>query len=136
MKGKIFGLAAIMLMGAALFQFAVNAKPNGGEKIVLAQTATTGQSEWQAYKKEQEEKIRINDERIAALRANADTTKTLAAVDNTRIENLQKRNAELRTKITTYKYNESKWDQFKREFNHDMAELGKAIKDLGKDNVK
>jgi hypothetical protein len=29
-----------------------------------------------------------------------------------------------------------KWESFKKEFNHDMDELGKSIKDLFKDNVK
>lgn len=32
--------------------------------------------------------------------------------------------------------NYEKLESFKTEFKHDMDELGKSIKDLGKDNVK
>jgi|ERR1043165_1424966 uncharacterized protein len=90
------------------------------------------------FRKEQLEKIRKNDEKIAELKkAKANTDKAVADAYNKRIDALQKKNAELRTQLTDFKYNsESKWEEFKREFNHDMDELGKSLKDLGKDNVK
>jgi DNA-directed RNA polymerase subunit N (RpoN/RPB10) len=33
-----------------------------------------------------------------------------------------------------YEKSQSDWEAFKREFNHDMEELGKALKDLTVDN--
>ena len=102
----------------------------------VIQTAAQ-QNDWDAYRKEQVEKIRKNDERIAELKKQkANTDKTVNAAYQKRIDALQQKNTELRSKITEYKYNESKWEQFKREFNHDMDELGKSLKDIGKDNVK
>lgn len=53
------------------------------------------------------------------------------------IANLEKKNDRLRSKLADYK-DDSKdnWQSFKREFNHDMDELGTAINDLFKDNKK
>jgi len=94
-------------------------------------------NDWDTYKKDQIEKIRKNDESIAQLKMErAKAGKSMDAAYTQRIDQLQKKNADLRTRLNNYKYNESKWEQFKREFNHDMDELGNAIKDLGKDNVK
>jgi TolA-binding protein len=56
---------------------------------------------------------------------------------NERIDELQRRNEEMEARIRDYKSNNREnWQEFKREFNNDMDELGKAFRDLGKDNVK
>jgi hypothetical protein len=55
-----------------------------------------------------------------------------------RITELERRNDNLRTKL--HDYNEEKrsekWESFKREFNHDMDELGTSIKDIFRDDKK
>ena len=136
MKNKTLALAVIMFTAGIFSVSLSNAKSVVKEKNTTIQT-TTAQNDWANYKKEQEDKIRKNDERIAELkREKANTSKTVDSLYNKRIATLQQKNSELRTKIVTYKYEESKWEQFKREFNHDMDELGKSLKDLGKDNVK
>jgi hypothetical protein len=38
--------------------------------------------------------------------------------------------------MDTYEKKQSDWESFKREFNHDMDELGQALKDLTVDNKK
>lgn len=35
-----------------------------------------------------------------------------------------------------YEKSQSDWETFKREYNHDMDELGNALKDLTVDNKK
>jgi hypothetical protein len=35
-----------------------------------------------------------------------------------------------------YDKNQTDWEKFKREFNHDMDELGKSLKDLTVNNKK
>lgn len=48
---------------------------------------------------------------------------------------LEQKNDDLKKKIEeSDKTISSKWSSFKKEFNHDMEELGKAIKDIGVDN--
>ena len=44
-----------------------------------------------------------------------------------RIDTLEKQNNDLKTKIETYDQSQSNWESFKREFNHDMDELGKSF---------
>jgi ATPase subunit of ABC transporter with duplicated ATPase domains len=52
-------------------------------------------------------------------------------------EKLQKRNIEFENDIKSFDEKVSQKNQsFKREFKHDMGELGNSIKDLFKDNVK
>ncbi|MBK7408934.1 MAG: hypothetical protein IPJ40_13250 [Saprospirales bacterium] len=51
-----------------------------------------------------------------------------------RIETLEQKNRDLRTKMANYEQNQSDWESFKREFNHDMDELGQALKDFTVDN--
>jgi hypothetical protein len=43
----------------------------------------------------------------------------------------------MKDKMNGYKAEgKDKWENFKTEFNHDMDELGNALSDLGKNNVK
>lgn len=51
-----------------------------------------------------------------------------------RIETLEQQNKDFRKKIEDYEKSQTDWEIFKREFNHDMDELGKALKDLTVDN--
>lgn len=130
MKTKIIALTIAMFVAGTFVTASVHSR------VTALQTAQKT-TDWSAYKKEQEEKIKKNEERIAELKkAKASTNKTIDDIYNKQIDKLQQKNTELRTKIVTYKYDKSKWKQFKREFNHDMDELGKALKDIGKDNVK
>lgn len=90
------------------------------------------------YKAEKLQKIADNEKRIAELREKQKTSgKTMDKILQSRIEALEKRNAELKDKLNNYQDTDNaKWEEFKREFNHDMDELGNSINDIGKDNVK
>ncbi len=93
--------------------------------------------EYEAFKAEAQEKIKKNDERIGELRVKLTKPgKVLDEYYESRITALEKRNRELREKIDSYDRSRSDWGSFKREFNHDMDELGKAIEDLFVDNKK
>jgi Tfp pilus assembly protein PilE len=100
------------------------------------------EEEWLKFKNEQEERLQANDAEIKRYRANADKVKK--ADRNTyevKVKDLEDRNANLRARIDAYDKDtdrakkNSGWENFKREFNHDMDELGNAFKDLGKNNV-
>lgn len=94
--------------------------------------------DYRKFKEEAEKKIAENDEKIAELKAKKfDGTTEEREKYNKKIANLEKKNAELRDRVTNYKGDmHDKWNSFKREFNHDMKEMGTALKDLGKNNVK
>ena len=93
--------------------------------------------EWTAFKTESELKIRDNDVRIAELKVKMNKPgKVLDGIYEKRILALEKQNKDLQVRINTYDNNRSDWELFKREFNHDMDELGQALKDLTVKNTK
>jgi hypothetical protein len=52
-----------------------------------------------------------------------------------KISELEQKNAKLKSDLADYKdESPDKWTSFKIEFNHDMNELGKAIKDFTVNN--
>ena len=92
---------------------------------------------WNIYKADAEVRIEKNDARIADLKNPPKKPgKIQAKIDAAKIEDLQKRNADLRARIVTYNLEHSEWESFKREFEHDMEALGKAFEDLAVNNKK
>lgn len=94
--------------------------------------------EYNEFKFQSDKQISDNATRIAELRLQSDKIKkeTKEEYEKT-IVALEKRNEALQSKINEHK-DESKdgWESFKREFSHDMDELGQSITDIGKNNVK
>ncbi len=91
--------------------------------------------EWNAFKTESEVKIKENQNRIDELRVKMKKPgQTFDEMYAKKIDNLEQKNKDLRTKIGGYETNQSDWESFKREFNHDMDELGQAIRDLTVNN--
>lgn len=92
------------------------------------------------FKKEAELKIDQNKKEIDDLKEERATKKNAREKEiyNERITELKRRNDVLRDRL--HNYNEEKrtekWESFKREFNHDMDELGTSIKDVFRDNKK
>lgn len=93
--------------------------------------------EWTAFKTETKLKIKANDVRIAELKLKLKKPgKVLDPIYAQRIEDLSKRNEDLQTKIDNYGPGQTDWQKFKSEFNHDMDELGHALKDFTVKNTK
>ncbi len=91
--------------------------------------------EWIAFKLEQNEKIKNNDEHIAELKIKLNKPgKVLDPIYEKRIETLQAKNADLKARMLGYEKTQTDWAKFKEEFNHDIDELGKSLKDFGTDN--
>jgi ABC-type Na+ efflux pump permease subunit len=94
--------------------------------------------DFQKFKKEAEIKIRENQEKIAELKAKkSNDSREIKAKYDKKVLALEKKNNELKNKIK--KADDTKttmWTSFKREFNHDMDELGHAFKDIGVSNTK
>lgn len=91
--------------------------------------------EWSAFKTDAELKIKNNQIRIADLKVKMKKSgKNLDEMYAKNIEALDQKNKDLTASIETYENNQSDWESFKREFNHDMDELGKALKDMTVNN--
>jgi chromosome segregation ATPase len=99
-----------------------------------AQKVATAE-EWAAFKIEANAKIQDNEVRIADLTVRLNKPgKILDPIYKKRIETLEEQNRDLKARLDVYEKNNSDWETFKREFNHDMDELGKALKDFTVDN--
>ncbi len=107
------------------------------QEVVDDQLKKANDADWQTYKAEANKTIAANDTRILELKkvAKKSGTRFDTAYEKS-IDELEKRNKSLKTKIEDYENNKTDWTSFKREFNSDMTELGKALKDLTVDNKK
>ena len=107
-------------------------------KEELEQAQREYEEEVEAYRQSVQTRIDNNKLEIERLRERRATDRAdIVRRRNERIDTLQRRNEELEERIRTYKSNSREnWQEFRREFNNDMDELGKAFKNLGKDNVK
>jgi len=92
---------------------------------------TVSAESWETFMSESRATIRNNEIRISELKIKMKRPgTTLDVLYEKRINALQQQNNSLNIKIEAYKENQSDWASFKREFNHDLAELGQALKDL------
>ena len=105
------------------------------ENMVVEETEA--QKAWKVFKTDMNAKITKNKETIAELKVKMKKPgKVLDAAYAKRIENLEAKNENLRTRLDEYENNQTDWDKFKREFDHDMGELATAFKELGTDSKK
>lgn len=105
------------------------------EELMEARKEATTE-EWQTFKNETTAKINENEIRIAELKAKMKKTgNSIDAISTKKIEELEQKNKDIEAKVETYKNDRSSdWESFKREYNHDINELGKALKDMTVNN--
>ena len=141
MKKLFYSLAVTMLLAAGIVFTSCNTgnrenKTNENVEEIQQERIATAE-EWAEFKSESERKIMENEARIVELKQKMmEPGVGLDSLRQNRIERLEERNNELRVKIRTYEDDKSDWDSFKREFNHDMDEIGDAFEDLTIDNKK
>jgi hypothetical protein len=147
MKKSIYTLAtALLITGTTLVSCKENTENKGEEVEVITNDegnslmvkSATQNKEWEAFKVNTDSLINKNDMRIAELKVKMNNTgKAADSTYKNKIAQLEERNAAMKVKIQSYKDDSSQnWDSFKTEFNHDMNELGSALKDLTVDNKK
>lgn len=146
MKKTFLVLVALAFVAAVPFsgctnsaQKVDNAKDNVTQaKEDLDEANQAYLAEVEAFKKESEAKTVTYDQRIAELKAKVAkvTGKTKVGYQK-QIAKLEKKNTEMKNMLKDYKEDgKDKWTSFKTEFNHDMDELGQALKDFTVDNKK
>lgn len=107
-------------------------------KSDLRQVKLDSAADYNMFKTAAEMKINNNKKEIATLKARkSNDTKEVKRKYDQKVTTLETRNDELQRKIDASGTTETnEWVSFKREFNRDMDELGKAFKDIAKDNTK
>lgn len=137
-------ITASLLLAALMFQNCSGSEKkveNAAENVAEAQEDLNKaeqkfDEEWANFRMESEQKIKENEVEIEKCREKAKSDKSYSQKHKEKIDELEKKNVELKDKIETYNSTKTKdnWAEFKREFNHDMNELGTALKDFGKNN--
>jgi len=104
-------------------------------ELANARKAATEQ-EWQSFKESTNATIDQNEKRINELKAKMN--KTGQSMDEQyakRINELEEKNREIKDKVNTYKNNASDdWQAFKKEYNSDMDDLGRSLKNFTVDD--
>jgi len=152
MRKKILALAAIIFMSITIAtsygqepdkkseKARENLKEEKSDVVDAKQDLKEAQkdsvSDYQSFKKESELKIKENEKSIADLKIkNSKTNAKNNDAYQKKVGELEQKNAQLKGNLAAYKDQDpNKWKTFKTEFNHDMDELGKAIKDFAVNN--
>jgi hypothetical protein len=99
------------------------------------ETATA--QEWKKFKADLDAKIMQNDERIAILKKQMiRKERKIDDLYNRRMDSLQVKSRSLKDRLERYDGVQTDWKKFKTEFERDMEELGKSLKDFTADNKK
>ena len=112
----------------------LNTAQNNENKV--AQNAAT-EDELKTFKLESELKIKNNEVSIAKLKLKMN--KPGSALDEVyarRIDSLQLKNQNLKTRMGNYEKTHTDWGKFKSDFNRDLNQLGKTINTLTEDHSK
>jgi hypothetical protein len=143
MKKSIFTLAIIVFIAGAMFtgcQSSADKVQDAKDNVAAANQALNQavKDSIQQFKKESAEKISNYDKNIADLKAKiAAVKKENKAAYEKKLTALEQKNIDMKKKLEAFKDDQiDQWNAFKREFNHDMDELGQAFKDLTVDNKK
>jgi hypothetical protein len=94
---------------------------------IVEQKAAT-EEEFKTFKLESELKIKNNEVSIAALKLKMNKSgSTLDEVYARRIDSIEIKNKNLKTRVNDYERSHSDWTKFKQDFNRDMDDLGRSI---------
>ncbi|MCW3077126.1 MAG: hypothetical protein JWO32_1735 [Bacteroidetes bacterium] len=112
----------------------VNITPDENATITDAQL----EQEREEFKHNSDLRIEENKRKIDELNTKIETSDERTRKEyRQRITELKARNEKAKERLNGYKgHDKNKWHEFKREFNHDMDELGHSLKDFTVDNKK
>ena len=144
MKNTIFILVVTVFMAGAMLsgcQSSAEKTGNAREKVqdVKDKVVDAAQELNQAlndsiqiFLKESEEKIIAYGKSIAEFKARiAKETEENKAKYEKKLAELEQKNSDMKKKLEDYKEEgKDQWTSFKSEFNHDMYELGEALKNF------
>ena len=137
MKNKMFAFAVIGCMtGIFLTGCDKTAEQKvEGAKQELKEAKADYTAEWQNFKTESEAQIKVNEDRIDTLKTKIEKAGTKSKAKYKKaVAELELKNRDLKKKLEEYNdEGESKWQEFKSNFNRDMDKVGNTMKDLFKD---
>jgi uncharacterized protein YlxW (UPF0749 family) len=95
------------------------------------------EEELKTFKLESELKIKTNEVSIAKLKVQMNKSgSAINEVYARRIDSLQIKNQNLKTRIADYEKTHTDWGKFKSDFNRDLNQLGKTLNSLTDEHTK
>jgi hypothetical protein len=96
------------------------------------------QTDLEYYRTENTARLTANEIMVKDFKERMASSKQQMKADlNKTITDLEEKNSAMKNKLNEYKLEgKDQWADFKTEFNHDMDELGTALKNLTVDNTK
>ncbi|MBK7373932.1 MAG: hypothetical protein IPJ09_21445 [Saprospiraceae bacterium] len=90
------------------------------------------------FKNETNEKLTANEKAFADFKIQMETAKKdVKATYEKQIAALEQKNSDMKKRMNEYSEDgKDNWQSFKREFDHDMDELGQSLKDFTVNNKK
>jgi septation ring formation regulator EzrA len=97
---------------------------------------TATEQEWQSFKESTNATVEQNEKRIIDLKMQMKRTgKSMDEQYAKKINELEEKNREIKEKVNTYNNEASDdWETFKKEYNRDMDDLGRSLKNFTVDN--
>lgn len=146
MKTQILSVLLIIAISTSIFTACDQNKPSSEtnnadtipQPMASVDTPADLELQWEQFRRESEKTMKDFDDSITAARARMKALgKKMQLRYDTTLTAMEQKNRELKNRLQQNKETgKEKFEAFKREFNHDMKELGQAIKDMGRDNVK
>ncbi|MEO0058531.1 MAG: hypothetical protein RLZZ312_178 [Bacteroidota bacterium] len=133
---SVFFVAAVMSISILACKSAAQKETAAKQNVAeanqdLENTKEKNAADWKVFKAEAEAKILSNDQRIAELKIKANKPgSTYDSVYKNRIEKLETQNNGLKSRIKNYNSSQTDWQTFKSDFNREMDEVGKNLKDI------
>ena len=107
------------------------------EDAKVAEQNLITSDEWLQFKQAAQLQVAKNEADIEILRIQKSKTgRTFDTLYEKRINQLEADNNKLNQRLATFEKEQSNWEEFKIEFNNDIAALGKALENLTLDNSK
>lgn len=132
-------IAATIISGCSSDAEKVETAKSEVDKAVqdLDQAKENYKKEYDKFKYDSDERTEANNKSIEKLKIHAKKLNKAAKIEYEKaIDDLEKRNNAMKEKVKDYKEEgNEKWQTFKNEFNHDMDNLGQALKDFNKSSV-
>ncbi len=139
MKQQIIKIAFTSVIAlTSITAFSQENKQAANARKDLREAKLDSADDYNRFKKEAEATIKENEKKISELKAKkSEANKEEKEKYNKKVQALEQKNKNLKIKIEgASKTTTEMWASFKREFNHDIDEIGKAIRDIAKDNTK
>lgn len=108
------------------------ATANQDLKEARRDAGTEWQEDWLKLKRDNDQEIAGNERRIIEIRKDVNTVDApYRAKYNTRIDEFERRNNELRDRVNNYKnVGDEKWVEFKKDIKRDMDDLKSSLKNI------